>query len=82
MGSALVIPFVFLSISTFLSPGVTLRSRSDTTSLVPPSITTNFGGKANPLPREDIPMDLNTTSGSICITCGYNAEGESVGSDG
>ena len=81
-GVTLVIPLVFWRISTFDSPGVTLKSTSGTTLPVFPSRTTNFGDTKNPLPNDVIPIDSKDARESILITWGKRTLGFRVLSDG
>ena len=82
VGVTLLIPLVFLRISTLDFPGVTLKSTSEITFLVLPSTTTNLGDTINPLLKDVIPTDSKDAREFIFITCGKIIVGSKVLSEG
>ena len=78
----LLIPYVFLTILTTLSPASYLISTSGTISLVFPSKTKSLGETEYPFPNEEIPIDSNEDKGDTFIIWGSNVEGLKVWSDG
>jgi len=63
-------------------PKVYFKSTPGTSSLVSPSITTNFGAIPYPFPTEVTPTDSKVPNLSIVTNCGKLTLGVNVGSEG